>query len=250
MLSLPKLIGHRGVKNLSPENTIESVKLAKKLGLDWIELDVKISKDFIPIALHDDSLERTTNGKGLPIEYNYKDLKKLDAGSFFYKKATKIFIPTFEEILLISLKKNINLNIELKPNKGFEKENVESIAKILSNSKFSNQYYFSSFDWSSLIMMKNIFPNANYGLLVHDFKNNISLQNIINIANKYNFFCCGLNKNLVNSEIINQISKHGLFITVYSEKNLSLNEANQLWSKGVKSIFIDDPREFNNFNNF
>ena len=136
MLNLPKLIGHRGVKNLSPENTINSINVAKKLGLNWVELDVKISKDLIPIIFHDDSLERTTNGKGLPINYFYKELKKLDAGSFFYNHATKIYIPTLEEILILCQKKNINLNIELKPNKGFEKENVLSIAKVINNSRF------------------------------------------------------------------------------------------------------------------
>ena len=78
MLNLPKLIGHRGVKNLSPENTLESIKLSKKYRLDWVEIDVKISKDLIPILFHDDTLERTTNGNGLPINYDYKDLKKLD----------------------------------------------------------------------------------------------------------------------------------------------------------------------------
>ena len=96
MLNLPKLIGHRGVKNLSPENTIESINLAKKLGLHWVELDVKISKDLIPIIFHDDSLERTTNGKGLPVDFYYRDLKKLDAGSHLYKKRTKIYIPTLQ----------------------------------------------------------------------------------------------------------------------------------------------------------
>ena len=48
MLNLPKLIGHRGVKNLSPENTIDSIYLAKKLGLNWVEVDVKISQDLVP----------------------------------------------------------------------------------------------------------------------------------------------------------------------------------------------------------
>jgi glycerophosphoryl diester phosphodiesterase len=232
---------------LSPENTINSINLAKKLGLNWVEFDVKISKDFIPIVFHDDSLGRTTSGKGLPIGYYYKDLKKLDAGSFFYNQATKMYIPTFEEILLLSQNKNINLNIELKPNKGFEKENVESVAKTLNNSKFSNQYYFSSFDWDSLIMMKEILPNANYGLLVHEFKKDRKLNDIKTFANKYNFFCCGFNKDIINSEIIDEISKNGLITTVYYKKNLTVIEANELWSKGVKSIFIDDPTEFNLF---
>ena len=244
MLNLPKLIGHRGVKNLSPENTIDSISLAKELGLHWVELDVKISKDLIPIIFHDNSLERTTNGKGLPINFLYKDLKKLDAGSFFYNQSTKIYIPTLEEVLLLCQNKNISLNIELKPNKGFEKENVLSIARIISNSKFSNQYYFSSFDWDSLIMMKEIIPNANYGLLVHEFKKDRTLNDIKTVAKKYNFFCCGFNKDIINSDIICDISANDLVITVYSEINLSLNEANILWSKGVKSIFIDDAKEF------
>ena len=84
MFNLPKLIGHRGVKNISPENTLDSIELAYKLGLDWVEIDVKISRDFVPILLHDDTLDRTTNGKGIPLNYNYLDLKKFDAGYFFY----------------------------------------------------------------------------------------------------------------------------------------------------------------------
>ena len=243
MLNLPKLIGHRGVKNLSPENTIDSITLAHKLGLSWVEVDIKISKDLIPILLHDNSLERTTSGMGLPSEFNYKDLKKLDAGSFFYNQKTNIYIPTLEEVLLISNNKKINLNIELKPNKGFEKKNVESIAKVLKNSKFYNEYYFSSFDLNSLIMMKEILPNANYGILVDEFKNDINLNNIISLAKKYNFFCCGMNKDIINSEIINLILKNNLEMTVYSKDNLMLREANELWSKGVKSIFTDDPSD-------
>ena len=86
MLNPPKLIGHRGVKNLSPENTLNSIKLAHKLGLKWIEIDVKISKDLIPILLHDDTIDRTTTGTGLASELNYSFLKKLDAGKFFYNR--------------------------------------------------------------------------------------------------------------------------------------------------------------------
>ena len=246
MINLPKLIGHRGVKNLSPENTIESIDLAKKLGLDWIEFDVKISKDLIPILFHDDSLERTTNGKGSPLDFEYKYLKKLDAGSFFYNKETKIYIPKLEDVLSLAQKKNINLNIELKPNKGFERENVKSVAKILKDSKFSNQYYFSSFDWNSLIMMKKILPNANYGLLVHEFTKEKTLSHIKAFANKFSFFSCGFNKNIINTQIIDEILKNKLTITVYSNKNLSFSEASELWSKGVKSIFTDDPSKFMN----
>ena len=244
MLNPPKLIGHRGVKNLSPENTLNSIELGHKLGLNWIEIDVKISKDLIPILLHDDTLERTTNGKGFPTDFNYSDLKKFDAGSYFYNYSTNIYIPTLKQVLSFCKKNKIGLNIELKPNSGFEKNNVEAISKLLSNFNFSNQYYFSSFDWYSVILMKRYLPKTYCGLLIDEFDKDISLKNALDICKKYKFTCCGFNIDIINADIINEIKKHNLFITVFSEKNLKPNEANELWSIGVKSIFTDDPSEF------
>ena len=145
MLNPPKLIGHRGVKNLSPENTLNSIELAYKIGLKWVEIDVKVSKDLIPILLHDDTLDRTTNGNGLVIDFTYNELKNLDAGSFFYNHPTKIYIPTLENTLLLCKENNLGLNIELKPNLGFEKKNIEAIANLLRRLSFTNQYFFRNF---------------------------------------------------------------------------------------------------------
>ena len=245
MLNPPKLIGHRGVKNLSPENTLNSIELAHKLGLKWVEIDVKISKDLVPILMHDDTLERTTNGKGLPTDFNYDDLKKLDAGFSFYNYITKICIPTLKQVFSFCKKNNIGLNIELKPNLGFERNNVEAIAKLLGNFNFNNLYYFSSFDWSSVVLMKKLLPNAYCGLLIDEFNKDVSLKNVLDICQKYKFDCCGFNKNIINSYVINEMKKNNLITTIYSEKNLKPKEANTLWSMGVRSIFIDDPTEFN-----
>ena len=244
MLNPPKLIGHRGVKNLSPENTLNSIEFAYKIGLNWVEIDVKISKDNIPILLHDDTLNRTTTGKGSPNNFYYKEIKEFDAGLFFSKKSTHVYVPTLKEVLSYCEKKNMCLNIELKPNLGFEKENIISITKLLKNFNFKNEYYFSSFDLNSLIFMKNLMPNSYYGLLIDDFNKNISLENVLDICKKYNFFCCGSNNNIINSDIISRLKENNLLTNIYSEKNLTLNEAIELWSKGVCSIFTDDPSEF------
>ena len=245
MFNPPKLIGHRGVKNLSPENTLDSILLAHSLGLNWIEVDVKISKDLIPILLHDDTLDRTTNGKGLPINYDYKDLKKLDAGFFFYKHSTNIHIPSLKEVLLLCLEKGIGINIELKPNLGFEDKNVKAVSKILRSFNLANQYYFSSFDLHSIILMKKFMPESNCGLLIHEFNKDFTLDVILDICKKYNFLCCGFNKDIINSNIISSMKSNNLITTVYSEKHLKLNDLNDLWSMGINSIFIDDPSEFN-----
>ena len=247
MINLPKLIGHRGVMGLSPENTLNSIELANKLGLKWIEIDVKISKDMIPILMHDDTLDRTTSGKGLPINFTYNELKKLDAGSFFYHQQTNIYIPSLEEVLLFCIKNNMGINIELKPNIKFERKNVEAIAKLLVNFKYYNQYYFSSFDWNSIIFMKQLLPNSYCGLLVDEFSENNSLNNALNICYKYNLSFCGLNKNIINSKIISEIKERNMVITVFSNENLEPKEANELWLKGVDSVFIDDPTKFSIF---
>ena len=244
MLNPPKLIGHRGVKNLSPENTLSSIELAHKIGLKWVEVDIKISQDLVPFLLHDDTLDRTTTGEGSPTNFKYNEIKKLDAGIFFYKHSTKIYTPTLHEVLIFCEKNNMGLNIELKPNLGFEKKNVISIAKLLRSFNFTNQYYLSSFDWNSIVLMKELLPSAYYGLLIDDFNNNIFLSNALEICKKYNFSCCGFNKEIINIDIINEVNMSGFITTVYSENNLKPNEANELWSKGVKSIFTDDPSEF------
>ena len=89
---------------MAPENTLESISKAFRIGLKWIEVDVKISKDNIPFLLHDDDFDRTTNGTGIASSYNYLQIKKLDAGKFFYKQDTKIYPPTLKEVLSLCKK--------------------------------------------------------------------------------------------------------------------------------------------------
>ena len=238
-LKLPKLIGHRGVKDLCPENTLESILKAFDLGLSFVEIDVKISKDRVPILLHDDTLDRTTNGSGLAIDYDYENIKKLDAGKFFYKENTNIFVPKLEDILSLCTNYNGNLNIELKPNKKFEKENVYQIYKIIKN---INQIdiFFSSFDMISILEISKLYPQSIRSFLLDDFKE-YNIDDLISISFNNDLKICGLNIDLVNADIIKKIKESNMAITVYSDKNINLSSANDIFSIGVDSIFVDNP---------
>ena len=238
-LKLPKLIGHRGVKDLCPENTLESILKAFDLGLSFVEIDVKISKDRVPILLHDDTLDRTTNGSGLAIDYDYENIKKLDAGKFFYKENTNIFVPKLEDILSLCTNNNGNLNIELKPNKNFEKENVYQIYKIIKN---INQIdiFFSSFDMISILEISKLYPQSIRSFLLDDFKE-YNIDDLISISINNDLKICGLNIDLVNADIIKKIKESNMAITVYSDKNINLSSANDIFSIGVDSIFVDNP---------
>ena len=238
-LKLPKLIGHRGVKDLCPENTIESITKAFDLGLTYIEIDVKISKDRVPILLHDDTLDRTTNGSGLAIDYDYENIKKLDAGKFFYKENTNIYFPKLEDILNLCTNYDGNLNIELKPNKKFEKENVYQIYKITKN---INQIdiFFSSFDMISILEISKLYPQSIRSFLLDDFKE-YNIDDLISLSINHDLKICGLNIDLVTADIINKIKKFNMAITVYSDKNINLSSATDIFSIGVDSIFVDNP---------
>ena len=238
-LKLPKLIGHRGVKDLCPENTIESITKAFEIGLSCVEIDVKITKDEVPILLHDDTLDRTTNGKGLAVDYNYEDIKRFDAGKYFYNKNTNIFVPKLKEILNLCINNNGSINIELKPNKNFEKVNIYKIYEITKNLK-EIDIFFSSFDIISILEISKIHPQSNRGFLLDDF-NEYNVDDLINLSIKNNLKICGLNLNIVSTDIIKKIKENNILITVYADKNISLPKAKDCFSIGIDSIFTDNP---------
>lgn len=240
-INLPNIIGHRGAKDLAPENTIPSFEEALKFNLKWIEVDVKISKDNVPFLLHDDLLNRTTSGKGYPYNYLYKEILNLDAGSWFSKKYSTAYPPTLEEVLIFCSKKRIGLNIELKPNKGKENENVDVISSLIIKKKLNFQYFFSSFDFFSLKLMRNKMPDAALGYLVNSINRKTTLASIIQDCLNLNFFSIGFNLNLITKSLVKRCKEKNLKVTVYSEENIQPTTALKLWNIGIDSIFIDNP---------
>ncbi len=243
-INLPKLIGHRGVRGLAPENTLQSIKKAIEFNIKWVEIDVKISKDHIPFLLHDSSLERTTSGSGNPLNYKYNELYKLDAGSWFDKKYKNLYLPTLKETLDLCSQKNIGVNIELKPNKGAEESNVVAVTELIMKHKFDCSYFLSSFDWFSVIKIRKLLPESYVGFLIHSFNQKMNFIDVLNKCSEQNIFSCGFNIKIISDEIIKVCKSHGILVTVYSSQNIEKNEAEELWNLGVDSIFIDNPASY------
>ena len=94
-----EIVVHRGANALAPENTIASADSALQYQAEWIEVDVRKSKDGVLFNLHDESLDRTTNGKGLLADMLSEDVRKLDAGSWFSSQYSGTPVPTIAEML-------------------------------------------------------------------------------------------------------------------------------------------------------
>lgn len=120
------LVGHRGVKALAPENTMESFRLALDYGLDGIETDVWMTKDGELVLIHDESVDRTTNGTGLVRDMTYPELGRLDAGSYFDKAFSGAKIPLLDELFDLVRGRDTLLNIEVKD------ERFETLEKVMN----------------------------------------------------------------------------------------------------------------------
>ncbi|MCJ7704194.1 MAG: hypothetical protein MUO28_01500 [Desulfobacterales bacterium] len=107
------VVAHRGFSGSAPENTMIAFKKGMEAGSDMIELDVRLSKDGGVVVIHDETLERTTSGRGRVIDLTLDELKKLDAGSKFHSSFSGEKIPALREVLKIAHRK-VLVNIELK----------------------------------------------------------------------------------------------------------------------------------------
>ena len=98
-MSKTKIFAHRGASGYAPENTLEAFALAITQGADGIELDVQLTKDGIPVVIHDETIDRVTEKKGWVKDYTLKELKKLTVLKDKFPEYSAAKIPTLEEVL-------------------------------------------------------------------------------------------------------------------------------------------------------
>ncbi|MCG1010663.1 glycerophosphodiester phosphodiesterase [Salinicoccus sp. ID82-1] len=167
-----KIYGHRGAMGEYPENTMLAFKKAIEAGVDGLEIDVHLTRDGEVVVIHDEQVDRTTDGRGAVKDMDLHTLKGLSAGSEFedfvnYDADTWIGerIPTLDEVMGLVGQHDIELNIELKTNV-FEYEGIEQrVHDIVENHNYSNKVIYSSFHMPSILRMKAIDPEARIAWL-------------------------------------------------------------------------------------
>ena len=153
------VIAHRGFSGKAPENTLAAFRKAVEIGADMIEFDVRFCRDGRLVVFHDDTLERTTSGKGRVADFTFDQLRQLDAGAWFGPAFTGERIPSLKEVL--DLSRGSILNIELKKgNQGRYSmlDLADQIVRELSEAAMERQVLISSFDLSALgrILQRNL----------------------------------------------------------------------------------------------
>jgi glycerophosphoryl diester phosphodiesterase len=237
MIKLPKVIGHRGAAAYAPENTLESIATAADLGVEWVELDVKLTKDMVPIIFHDELLDRTTNGSGAVADTLYEDIRQMEAGSWFGDSFAGIKIPTLEEAVDVLLRHDLGLNLEIKPCPGREKETAEAALDMLSQIWDDHKrLLISSFQHVSLEVARDMTPDWARGYLIGGEE---MPENWKDMADYLDVTTMNIGTRLLTRELCDEIMEMELPILAYTVNQP--DEARQLQRWGVDCLFSDCP---------
>ncbi|ALS29281.1 glycerophosphodiester phosphodiesterase [Paenibacillus sp. 32O-W] len=208
--------GHRGYKSNYPENTLLAFEQALKLGVHMLEFDLRLSKDNVIMVIHDETVDRTTDGKGKVGDFSCKELQRLDAGRWFAERFAGLRIPTFEELCeLLKAYPDVLLNVEIKPSFNAI-EAADGAIAMLKKYGFLERCVFTSFDAAVLAHIHDA-----YGLKTQGFPQ----------AQMYNFvpgdngtyskmWAVGISMKLLTPELVEQFRDMGLQVWCYCPDDL------------------------------
>ncbi|WP_019217613.1 glycerophosphodiester phosphodiesterase [Legionella tunisiensis] len=233
---IEKVIGHRGAAAYAPENTLASFDKALTLGCHYVEFDVMLSADGEPFVFHDESLKRTTNGKGELGRVDAEYLQSLDAGRWFSSNYSGEKIPHFRDVLQWLTFTDVKANIEIKPYPGSAEQTT---AVVLAH---IHRYWprgkplplVSSFELSALALCRTLAPEMPLGLLLDEWD-----KDWLKKAKELQCYSVHVNKRALNAARVKQIKEQGYVLFVYTVNRKKL--ANKLFDWGVDAVFSDYP---------
>jgi glycerophosphoryl diester phosphodiesterase len=156
---LPRVIGHRGAAARAPENTLVGLGEAVRQGARWVEVDVRLSADDVPFLLHDDTLERTTTGRGPAGELRWAELGRLDAGARFHERFAGEPVPTLAAALGLVTGAGLGIVLEVKPDRGREHALLAAMARELEHAR-PQALLVSSSDPAVLSVAARLLPDV------------------------------------------------------------------------------------------
>ncbi|WP_207384176.1 glycerophosphodiester phosphodiesterase [Legionella nagasakiensis] len=235
-MQVERLISHRGASAYAPENTLVAFDKALAMGCRFIEFDVMLSADGEAFIFHDETLQRTTNGRGAFGLTTSAVLKSLDAGRWFSKQYQGVRIPTLREALDWLIASEVQANIEIKPYPGQTEETAVAVLTHL------NRYWpqerpwplLSSFEVEVLDLCHNISPEMPLGLLLDQWQ-----EHWLEQARRLNCYSVHLNKRVLTKSRVEEIKQYDYKVYAYTVNRR--RQAEKLLNWGVDAVFSDYP---------
>ena len=194
-----RAVNHRGFNKEAPENTISAYRLSKQNGFLFVECDVSFTADNVPVLLHDDTVNRTSNGKGKISEMTFKDVRRLDFGGWFSEKYIGEKIPTFEEFISFCRNAGLYPYIELK--KGLTQERAEMLMGLVKRYGMFGKVTWISFFAESLAYIQTLDSTARRGFLTERFSEK-DVHTAVKLKNDENEVFIDSKYTLVNAKTV------------------------------------------------
>ena len=214
-----KVYAHRGYSGRYPENTMLSFQKAAETGCDGIELDVQLTRDGTVVVIHDEAVDRTTDGTGLVKDYTFEELRKLDAGTIKGGRYGFCPVPSFEEYCEWASQYGFVTNVEIKTGVYYYEDIEEKTLEIIKKYHLEDRVMFSSFNHVSLLKAKELEPDIACGILVDD-----ELGNAGYYCSQYGFECYHPNGAKLSGAVAESCARHGIKINAWTINDMALLE--------------------------
>ena len=237
------IIGHRGAISMAPENTLASCFALSSINCNWIEIDVILSNDNIPIIFHDKNLDRCTNFKGEVKNYTINQLNKVDTGYKFSRKFKNEKIPTLSEFIFLSNQLSINIFLELKSYYDNDYILVNEVINRLKNNNHENiEIILCSYSRKIIEYLNINFPNYKKSLIVDKIPNDWLEFTRDNKCYSINI----LYNNKLNINNINDIKECCVKMLTYCHVINNNEDFDKLKEININGIITDNPQHFLN----
>ncbi len=242
----PQVVAHRGASGWAPETTLAAYRKALHLKADFLEADVQMTLDGEIIAIHDESVDRTTNGRGPVRQMTLVELKGLDAGSWFNKmypdRARPDYagqkIPTLQEIMDLAKESTAGLYLETKNPELYPPHLESTVIQIIRRNGFEKRVVIQSFNPRSVERVKALDPSIPAALLIDALENDPVEATVKIHANEI-----AIDHNLVTRDIIQKAHERGLTVAVWTVDEHE--DLKRMIALGVDAIITDYPDRLN-----
>ncbi|MGH7898659.1 MAG: glycerophosphodiester phosphodiesterase [Candidatus Binatia bacterium] len=227
-------IAHRGASGHCPENTRSSFLRAIELGASMVELDCQMTRDGAMVVIHDETLDRTTSGRGRVIDRTLKEIQALDAGSWFSPRFAGEEVPTLEDVIAI-LHGKVSLNLEIKGDDQPGRLEIQCVGT-LASLRFFADTVFSSFSQRRMRKLRELSGEARIAILMD---RGSSWAAGFELAAELEAEAVHPERSLVRPELVVAAHDRGLEVRVWPVNDVRQMES--LIGMGVDGIFTDYP---------
>ena len=229
------VIAHRGFSGRAPENTVAAISEAIAIGADMAEIDVTLTADERVVIIHDETLQRTTNGGGNVSEQDFDEIRSLDAGSWFAPQFAGEKVPTLGEVL-DTTKGQILLNVEIKT-EAVDRGISDKVAAAIKERGMTDQVIVSSFSPTALEQMHAVAPEIRTAVLYN--KELQRGQDPVEIVSGLGASAFNIRGSRLKAKMLRSCRKHGIPVGVYT---VDKPKKMRRWvKKEIAAIFTNHP---------